>query len=735
MPKRVSRKVRFLRWLVRLYVGLEGLAAVLLLLGAAFWLGLALDWIFEPSPIVRLVVLGAVLLATVYVAARFLVSRAVVRLPNSSLALLLERNYPELDESLVTTVEAADRRRFTPLGSAALLDRTSKTASEGMRRVRLRRIFQLRPLVWKSAVALGLAFSIVAFALFQSEVFGFWLQRLRLSESPWPRRVQLSVIGFERDGDRWVANVARDADFELRALASILDGHSAPEQIEIRYQLADGRRGRHAMTKIGKALPGRDEAQEFRFTFHKVAEDLSFDVVGGDDRIRSLRLHVVERPQIIRTTMECEFPSYMRRPAQSRPFSGRVELPEGSRAICRVETNKPLREATVHEPAEQHDLPVDISKKDARHFSFSIDVGPEDRILLITMLDHDGVENREPYRVVLSAVPDEPPEVSVQVRGIGSAVTPQAVIPFVGRITDQYGVEEVWFEYQVDQNPPGRRIPPAQPGGRLEFTQLEPLDLVETESNSNRRLLDLQPGQQLSLAVQARDAYDLQDEPHVGSSQRFLLKIVTDSELRALLEKRELGLRQRFEAIYEKMLGVQELLGRIDVTRNVSSAEDRDEQQKRQRERDLLRIGGAMQNVTQLAYETIGVSEGFEDIVAELVNNRVETEELKERLLVGITAPLREIGEELMPALEQRIQQLQTAYHREDSQEVVHRLAIAQGELVLEAMKQVLDRMLELESYNELVELLRGIVNDHQQLQKQTKEQRRQKLRSLLDED
>jgi hypothetical protein len=43
--------------------------------------------------------------------------------------------------------------------------------------------------------------------------------------------------------------------------------------------------------------------------------------------------------------------------------------------------------------------------------------------------------------------------------------------------------------------------------------------------------------------------------------------------------------------------------------------------------------------------------------------------------------------------------------------------------------------MLELESYNELVDLLRGIVEDQKQLSEETRAQRRERLRSLLDEE
>ena len=61
------------------------------------------------------------------------------------------------------------------------------------------------------------------------------------------------------------------------------------------------------MTRIGSAVPGRDDSQLFRYQFKKVAADLTFDLVGGDDRLRDLQLRVVERPQIFRIALECQF--------------------------------------------------------------------------------------------------------------------------------------------------------------------------------------------------------------------------------------------------------------------------------------------------------------------------------------------------------------------------------------------------------------------------------------------
>ncbi|NOZ40031.1 MAG: DUF4175 domain-containing protein [Planctomycetes bacterium] len=743
MPKPVSRKVRLLRWLVRLYVCLDGLAAIVLVLGAAFWLGLAIDWTFEPSPLVRGVLWGLTTLAATYAAVRYLWGPLVVKLSNTNLALLLERNFPVLNQSVITTVEAADRNRATPVGNERLLQNTSQEAATALYGLRLRQIFQFRPLLWKSGLALALLSSIGAFAALQTDAFGFWVQRMQLNNQPWPRQVELSVVGFmEVEGQR-IVYVARDDDFELEVNASIREGHVDPELVEIRYRLEDGRRGRDSMTRIGVAVPGRDDGQLYRYQFKKVAADLKFDLVGGDARLRNLQLRVVERPQIFRMVLECEFPEYLGRTPQTIPVSGRVELPEGTQAICRIEANKPLQSVRVHDPAQQVDLPAKLEADNNQRVSFPVAIGQEDRVLLVTMLDQEGVGNREPYRIVLSSLLDQPPEVSVQLRGIGSAITPQAKIPFAGQVTDDYGLQAAWFAYQIDKgqndkgqidngqldkSPPAERALASQPRGGRELRDIGVFDLAATNPETQSPAVALKPGQQLTLSVKARDAYDLpnqgiEKQGHIGSSQRFMLEVVTNSELRALLEKKELALRQRFESIYEKMIGTRELLDRINTNAENSP------------ERNRSRLSGALQNVVQISYETLGVADGFEAIVGELVNNRVDSEELTRRLQEGITDPLREIGGVLMPQLEKQLQELLTVVgEEEETYQKPLAMTKAQGDLVLDAMKQVLDRMLELESYNELVELLRGIVADHQKIQQETKQKRREKLRSLLED-
>ncbi len=77
--------------------------------------------------------------------------------------------------------------------------------------------------------------------------------------------------------------------------------------------------------------------------------------------------------------------------------------------------------------------------------------------------------------------------------------------------------------------------------------------------------LQLNPKQKLLISVKAADTYALEDEPHIGSSQRFVLDVVTPEQLRLLLEGRELNLRRRFEQIIEELTQSRDSLTMVAI--------------------------------------------------------------------------------------------------------------------------------------------------------------------------
>src|SRR3972149_2176509 len=150
--------------------------------------------------------------------------------------------------------------------------------------------------------------------------------------------------------------------------------------------------------------------------------------------------------------------------------------------------------------------------------------------------------------------------------------------------------------------------------------------------------------------------------------------------------------------------------------------------------RRRLRVAGALQNVTQSAHEVLGLAEAFDDLHEQLENNRIDNVDLKNRLREQIAQPLRRLGEDSMRQLEAQLQL--TNDQISDPQAGAAALADAMrlSDGVLVQMQQILDRMLELESYNEVVALLRGIIEDQRTINERTKQQQADRLKDLLED-
>ncbi len=348
---------------IRAYVWIEGIATLVAVVGIAFWLGMALDWMFEPSPTLRKcggLVIG---IAAIFVLYRYLLRRVFVPITDTSAALLLERRFPQLQDHLITAVDVSRSSQAAADYHPQLIAATTQAADRAIANVRVPELFNRGPLLRAVVAAALLVVSIAVFALISRDAFGFWLQRIALSEEPWPRRVQLEVVGFPADsGGQRTHKLAQDDDLELLVHAST-EGFQAPEEVEIRFRLADGRRGRDTLTRVGDASANQGNFQLFRYEFKHVTGDMDFDIVGGDDRVRDLHLKVVDRPELYAIELECTYPEYLHREPRRLPVTGGMRIPEGTHLVLHASSTKPLTAARVHAAQEKEDKPLTIAKR------------------------------------------------------------------------------------------------------------------------------------------------------------------------------------------------------------------------------------------------------------------------------------------------------------------------------------------------------------------------------------
>jgi hypothetical protein len=734
------------------------LALAVAWLGAAFWITLVLDWWIEPPALARQIMIGGVAAVLLYLIYRFILRRAFVRLADGNLAVLLERRFNTFGDSLLTTVELTEQPAHALGFNSRMLAHTQSEAVRHLPEVRLADVFRRGPLVRALVGAAAAIVSVAAFALLASGAFKIWVDRdLVFSDVLWPRRVHLAVDGFP---DKRI-KIAKGSDVTIVAKADTR--FEVPETAQIRYRTEEGA-SRESMSRLGVAAPG-DEFQMYSFVFRGILSSRSFDILGGDAALRDYQIDVVEVPTI-EMTLHCVYPEYMHREPRDLPVTGLVQLPQGTKITVEAKANKDLVEVPVNSLVADKAQPsrtINLAgSPDRRNFTYPIERLDEDETLLFTLVDADGIRTKDPVRLILNATPDEAPRVGVHLRAIGTSITPQARLPIEGEITDDYGVSKLWFEYKLDQADPVRVPFRANPRGHasLKFDRAadESLDFKEQP---------LKIGQQMVLTMMAQDNCTLKQGPNVAASERYQLAIVPPEQLMSMLEARELTLRLRLEQIAQDLTATRDQLAQLDFARPKSPApsdkpNDKNVTDKNGAEPEDARsskspVAGAepgdangpapsrglnsapvvieqtLANSERGASETASLATAFDDIREEMTNNRIDTPELEYRLKDQIADPLRQIAETMYPELDRRLKRLEATLADPELSKTRHEAALQQVDAILVEMRQVMNKMLELESFNEIVEHLREIIKAQDDLNKLTQKRQKEKALKLND--
>lgn len=715
MHREIHYLLSRIRRRIRLFILVETVLVAALVVGILFWVGLGADWLWEPSRQARLgawcgVAAGLALL--VYNVAWVRVRRP---LPNRSIALLVERAHPELRDRLLTSVAPVPATN-----SDAFLQFVSQRAAELAHDYHAAEIVSLRSLRPKLLLTLILLSSIAAFAVFQKETFGTWIDRLALSETLWPRRVHLTVEGFKPDGrGRLVRRIPRFDSTEIVVHADLSAAFEAPDEVEIQYR-AKGQERQHALcTRVGDAEKGRDPAQIFRYQFADLREPLKLEVRGGDDRITNLHLEVLPRPRILALQIDAEFPPYLGMTPRRLTATSVVTVPRGTSLTIHGRASQPLQRIDASASIEGlAPLKVEVDPENAEEFRVTVLNLPAAGELSLLPVDTAGVAARDPYLLNLVAETDELPTTTLQLVGIGSAVTPEATIPLAVRAEDDHAVDRLWVDLLVDGQQ--ARVIPVELAQLVHSAVSSELEVDLSASSTD--VIALEPGQRVSFVGRAEDAWNLSADPRIGSSRMITLDVVTGDQLLESLEREEINLRRTFERVIEKAVQAREKLQKTPLS---PSIDDETLQTAR------IQLARVVDDLHQVTDETLSVAGGIQLIHDQLVNNRVGEAELKSRLRERIAEPLRSIADrELRPlatAIDDVGQMAQPTARDADALSARTQTVVVQMQLVLEEMRA-------LETYSEVVAMLRKLIQEQETLTNKTRQDQRQQLRALLED-
>ena len=778
LSQAVGHTFRHVRRLLTRYIVVQSGLLITLWLLLVFWLGGMLDYLpvrvgsSETPRWVRAGLLGAMVLGGAYIGLRWMLTRWLARVPDSGLALLIERHYPELNNQLITAVELSQRPVegvSNPAAHELMLQRVQRSAAAYMPRVQPVELFNWQPL-WGLGVAAALGLTVTAIAAFgMSDWTGRWARRLfALSDEPWPRQASLRADGLVLSIPSFSTQVAAE-----RMLLPFEEGlvrvpHGAAPQLQISadasapqlpevctlfYRSSDGERGRANLRRIGSP---RQSWQLFTLDgppLDGITGDLSLDVRGLDARLRDLRIEVVQPAVVANMQMECVYPGYLldslsvRGSREVLDYRSGVALPEGTQVTLVGTASSPLSrvEYLIHAPSEEEANPPQILSSSPQGERFELPLGRLDQsaVVEVRLFDHFGLAADQIPRYVVTIREDTVPEVSTQLEGIGLAVTPVARLPLVGSVVDDHGIDRVTAELALEDQSP-LEIPLALEGQRLDTA----LDLEQLQATQP---WSLEPGASLQVVVMARDHYDLGESPHIGRGQSVQLAVVTADQLLVMLDRQELELRQRLELIVSELEQLHEVLQTMQS--DLPAAESRIRTPQASSPRVMwvaLQSAPASETPAQLAQRLAGlwaqqavlqadksqqelssVAARVDNLRLQLVNNRIDSYDRQQRLEEKVGQPLRSMLADQYETFRRSVAQLQTAVLAGGGRQPAAESAEAL-QRVLEQLEAIKANMQDIEDFNEIVDLVRGLLEDQEQVLNQTEAEQRRRILDLL---
>lgn len=745
----VSRLAR-LRRQVAVWFWVDGLSKLLWAVIGLFLVDLALDLLFRMDKPQRAVMLAIIAAAVAYVGYRWLLRPLNATISDDALVLEVERKNPQLSESVISALQFARMDDFGSKGySPAMVRQTVQRGATASADINFSNVIDGREMRVNSVLlffAVVICGAVVVGSLV-NPLMATWANRnLLLGDREWPQKTYLRIERVENGkvvlprGEDWTQIVSVTEESQI-----------VPENVHIDFRRARGR-ATQTLKKTGD--------RQFETVFASVIEPFEFRARGGDAYTPWVAVELVEQPALDDLQLEVIPPAYTGlSPQPLPPGRGPYFVLKGSSLRLKGTANKELTKAeltyrlTKAEPIAENPAPkegtsaAEPPKPRTVETEQQLPLTVEEGIKLsgelkpdqvagtqytVLLTDSLGLTSRRPTTFGLRIRADREPRVRAQLIGISGMVVPQARIPFSCRVSDDFGLTDLRVKFRWNGSDTER----PQGEGEFTFDSLKnsftpkpPPDLVLEEALELERH-QIPTGSGLTFAFVAQDNDNIPDDaggavPNRGSSPEFLVRVVTEEELRADLLRREKEQRQEFERLVK---GEEDLL----TDARALEAASRDADALTQEQKDALMQMQKRQKV--FGTNTGAIGERMANISIEVDNNRLEEANGKlHGRLRDIITPLKELADRDMLAIVQTLDQIRRQAGVKADRNPAMLQAIKQQEETVEKMKKVLALMVKSEGYQEAVNLLYEIQKSQQDVLDRTVKEQQERIKKILE--
>jgi hypothetical protein len=725
LPTSISQQLKRLRAALGRFLLVDGLSKVL---GTAVLVALAdagLDRLFKMDLAQRGIML-VVMILIVAAVAFFRILRPFSRgISDDALILQVEDRNRNLQQSLISAAQFSRGGNFEEQGySQSMVDATIREGSRLAEQVRFGSILDTRAFGRNLLLLLasGLSLAAIGYGVANSDFWRTWFNRnLLLTNDQWPRNTILEIQGAE-DG---AMILLRGEDHKQLVLVS---EQSRVPDVDVTIEFDDGNsRTRQKMRKTGE--------REHQLVFRNPSGPFRFRALGGDDITDWVQVNLVDAPAWSEITMQVTLPAYSGvSPFDLPPGGGPYSLLEGSALALQGRANKPLQAARLRFADQQWDMTSHESGQ------WNLNLTPDQLLggkYTFDLVDERGLRSSRPAAFTVKIKPDQPPSVRATLLGISGLVVPRARLPVSYTATDEFSVtgmqlETAWTGTSSASDP--------QASGQ-DLAELDPqlAGLLGQSEFKSVVVVDLEPMQipvdvSLRLALSAADNNSL-GGPGIGRSREFLLRVVSEEELRADLLRREIEQRKAFELV----LSNQEKLV-FDLQAIVDSVSPATESLTPQAAQDQLRDAQRRQKL--VGTNVSGIADRFQEFLVEAVNNRLDEAEseidqaqsMQQRFSEQIIQPIRQLDSDQIIRAAQLIE-LAGRHVRYDSASGQKSIdataliaaigdAIGKQNQIIERMQEILSAMMDSETYQEIVNKVIEIKRTEERIREKARQRR-----------
>ena len=705
-PSVIAKQLSALRGKLTRWLMIHGAGRWLAILLAIIVADICIDRVFQMDFAQRAIMLSVMICAAAWFLFTKVLQPLMFNTSDDALVAKVEQSVGGDSEQILSTLQLARESDLEKTGtSKALVD---ATIADGIKKAKSLDFSQALDhqqhqkdvglLTGGVVVAALLAIGILA-----TSFLGTWFSRnVLLSSAQWPQPTYLQIAGAEN------GSMVLPLGAKHKQIVTITEDSAVTDVIvNLEVEGVSGNRTIYPMAPTGK-LDGRERVfeinvtNEFRF---RASTNNSIQTEWVD-------VTYVEPPAVVDLQVVATSPSYTGLEPSTLSGGGPYAVLEGSRISVSASYNKPLKSAKLL--AAGKTIPIGLSAGVSAPLVLSVPADPangeEAQPLAggeyeLKLIDESGLANIRRSRFSITIKEDMAPKLRADLLGISGLVTTRAVLPMSFQAADDYGLNQTWFHCRWRE--------PEDLEDAPEKTKSVYFDILPTERPVNEfkdvAVLDLEPltlphGTTLRVTMNVEDSKPT--TPNQAASKEFLLRVVSDEELRSDLLRREIEQRKAFEQIYQAQL---ELMSAVQVVGATEMAEGMDPDKfHRALETKLIEL---IRDQKGVGTSVDRIADRFEEFLVEVKNNRLDEAEnalapdqrIETRFDKKIIRPIRSMDQDMISVANRNMDNCRRRSNDAVGLDVAVEQTVVIQQQILQEMDLILEAMNTSENFQEII--------------------------------